>query len=78
MQTIHLQGIGSVNAIPAAQLKEGMITIWNYGFKETIQKITPSKTGKSINVKILSHSDNKEYNRKLFINRLVAIVIPVK
>ncbi len=31
MQTTHLQGIGTVNAKPAAELKEGDVTMWNGG-----------------------------------------------
>ena len=36
MQTIHLQGIGEKPAILAKELKIGDVTVWNYGFTETI------------------------------------------
>lgn len=35
-QTIHLQGIGRVPAIPASELAIGDTTVWNYGGRETI------------------------------------------
>ena len=44
MQTIHLQGIGEKPAIPAKELKIGDVTIWNYGFTETIIGILKQTT----------------------------------
>ena len=61
MATIKLQGIyKKKNAIPAVELKPGMITIWNFGYTETIKSVEPTKSG-------------KEYTRTMRIDTLVAI-----
>lgn len=75
MKKIHLQSIGEKNAIPARELKVGDVAIWNFGGREKIVKITPSKTGKSITVGIKYRNfDNKEVTsqRRLNANTLVA------
>lgn len=69
---IQLQGIGKRKAIVAKDLKVGMVTIWNYGFTETVKSIEFSKTGKTLKAVIVSES-GKEYERKLSATRLVAI-----
>ena len=74
MATVKLQGMyNEQKAIPAAELKPGMVTIWNYGYKETIKSIEPSKTGKTVTVVIISQETGKEYERKMKATRLVAI-----
>lgn len=70
---IHLQGIGKVQAIPAKELKIGTVMMWNYGYTSEVLEITPLKSGKTIRVKMLEHSDNKEYMRDFRIDSLVAI-----
>ena len=46
MATIKLQGIYErKTAIPAAELKPGMVTIWNFGFTETVKSVAPTKSG---------------------------------
>lgn len=71
---MRLQGMyGEQKAIAAKDLKPGMVTIWNYGCKETIKSIEFSKTGKTLKAIIITES-GKEYERKLGANRLVAIV----
>ncbi len=76
MKTIRLQSIGKKNAIPAKELKVGDVMIWNFGGREKITKITPSKTGKSItvNIKYNSFLSGKEVNskRRLKADTLVA------
>lgn len=43
MATIKLQGIHTPQkAIPAAELKPGMITVWNYGYTSTVKSIEPT------------------------------------
>lgn len=37
--TIHLQAIGSVRAKPAAELRVGDITIWNYGLRARVEAV---------------------------------------
>lgn len=36
MKTTHLQGIGTVNAKPAAELVPGDITVWNFGYTQEV------------------------------------------
>lgn len=76
MKTIHLQAIGQKNAIPAKELKVGNVMIWNFGGREKITKITPSKTGKSLTVDIkydsIFYGKEIESKRRLNSNTLVA------
>lgn len=74
---IRLQGIGMVPAIPAKDLKPGMVMVWNYGKKETVADITSAKSGKTLKVNIRYENLNGkivESVRQLGVNRLVAIV----
>lgn len=71
MQTIHLQGIGEKPAILAKELKIGDVTIWNYGFTETIIGIL-KQTTKSIVFQIKSNNTGYIGQRRLYKNRLVA------
>lgn len=73
MEMLHLQGIGKMPAIKAKELKPGMITVWNFGYKEKIVDIAPTKSGKSIKCFIISVESGKEFNRTLRVNSLVAI-----
>lgn len=72
--TVKLQGIyNEQKAIPAGDLKPGMITIWNYGYKEVIKSVELTKSGKSVKCSIICES-GKELSRTMKIDRLVAIV----
>lgn len=71
MQTIHLQGIGEKPAILAKELKIGDVTIWNYGFTETIIGIL-KQTQKSIVFQIKSNNTDYIGQRRLYKNTLVA------
>ena len=73
MQTIHLQGIGEKPAILAKELKIGDVTIWNYGFTETIIGIL-KQTPKSIVFQIKSNNTDYIGQRRLYKNTLVAKV----
>ena len=71
--TVKLQGIyGQQKAIRAAELKPGMITVWNFGYTKIIKSIQPTKSGKSVKCVIIAES-GKEYNRTMRIDRLVVI-----
>lgn len=70
--TMQLQGIGKKEAIQARELKEGMVTVWNYGFTEKVLHIETSKSGKMLNLLIESES-GKQYTRRLGAERLVVI-----
>ena len=71
MQTIHLQGIGEKPDILAKELKIGDVTIWNYGFTETIIGIL-KQTPKSIVFQIKSNNTDYIGQRRLYKNTLVA------
>lgn len=74
MATVKLQGIyGKKNAIPAAELKPGMITVWNFGCTETVKSVEPTKSGKSVKCVIISGESGKKYTRTMRNDRLVAI-----
>lgn len=74
MNTVKLQGIYERKcAIPAAELKPGMITVWNFGYTETIKSVEPTKSGKSVRCVIISDESGKEYTRTMRNDRLVAI-----
>lgn len=72
MSYIQLQGIGKRPAIPAGNLKPGAVVIWNYGYKSTVVSVSPSKSGKIVNV-IFTGSDGVSRPRKLGAARLVAV-----
>ena len=74
MNTIKLQGIYSrQKAIQAADLKPGMVTVWNYGCTETIKSVEPTKSGKSVKCVIVSNESGNEHVRTMRNNRLVAV-----
>lgn len=71
--TVKLQGIYTKQkAVPAVQLKPGMVTVWNYGHKEIIKSMQPTKSGKSVKCVIIAEN-GKEYTRTMRNNRLVAL-----
>ena len=71
--TVKLQGMyGEQKAIKAVDLKPGMVTVWNYGYKEIIKSIQPTKSGKSVKCIIICES-GKELERTMRNDRLVAI-----
>ena len=74
MANIKLQGIYSPQkAIPAGELKPGMVTVWNFGFTETIKKVEPTKSGKSVKCLIVSDETGNEQTRTMRVDRLVAV-----
>lgn len=74
MASIKLQGIHSPQkAIPAGDLKPGMVTVWNFGFTETIKKVETTKSGKSVKCLIVSDETGNEHTRTMRVDRLVAV-----
>lgn len=74
MATVKLQGIyGKKNAITAAELKPGMVTVWNYGYTETVKSVEPTKSGKSVKCVIISNESGNEHTRTMRADRLVAV-----
>ena len=75
-KTTRLQGIGVVEGIEAKDLKVGDVTLWNYGYTETITSITFSKTGKTLVAGIEytnSRGEVVQSERKMKANRIVAV-----
>jgi len=62
---IHLQGVGWVPAKLGSDLQVGDVLMWNFGYTGTIKDITPSKSGKTLQVVTVSSFDGKEYTRKM-------------
>lgn len=51
MPSIKLQGIHSPQkAITAGDLKPGMVTVWNFGFTETIKKSRQPRAVRALSV----------------------------
>lgn len=74
MRTIKLQGIHTPQkAIPAAELKPGMVTVWNFGYTSTIKSVEPTKSGKSVKCVIVSDESGNEHIRTMRADRLVAV-----
>lgn len=72
--SMKLQGIrGWIKAKPAGELKPGDVTMWNYGYTETVLSVTPSKTGKTVTVEIVSDQSGMHHTRKFRADRLVAV-----
>lgn len=74
MKTIKLQGIHTPQkAIPAVELKPGMVTVWNFGYTSTVKSIEPTKSGKSVKCVIISNESGNEHIRTMRADRLVAV-----
>lgn len=69
--SVQLQGIGKVQGKPASELKVGDVTVWNYGYLETIQ--TVELRGKSVYVTLLCQKTQKTFERRLLQSRIVAV-----
>lgn len=74
MNTIKLQGIyRRQKAIQASDLKPGMVTVWNYGYTETVKSVEPTKSGKIVRCVIVSDESGNEHIRTMRADRLVAV-----
>lgn len=70
---MRLQGIGIVPEQPARNIRVGDTLVWNYGYTETVKAVTPSKTGKTLNVTIIDDKSGREHIRKLRVETPVCI-----
>jgi hypothetical protein len=70
MQTVHLQGIGQVQAKPAADIKPGDVLMWNFGYTSTVLALL-SETAKSMVIQ--TRCEGGIFQRRLMKSRLVAI-----
>ena len=68
--TVQLIGCGTAKAIPANDLKVGDVTVWNYGYTESICGIIP-KGKQSLVLHVACKSGF--YQRTVRRNRLVAV-----
>ncbi|GGF86567.1 hypothetical protein [Paenibacillus aceti] len=73
MGTINLQGVGSVSAISAGELKVGDVCVWNFGYKSEVVDVIVSKTGKTITAMLKSCNDGIVRGRRLGVNSLVGV-----
>lgn len=72
MNTVHLQGLGSVPGKPASELKIGDIAMFNYGYKYEV--IEMHESGKaSVATKMKSLDNGKVFDRRFKLNTIVAI-----
>ena len=76
MGRIHLQGIGKVEAIPAEEVKAGMLVSWNYspnGYEVvSIERATTC----FLNMTERDVKTGETYLRRVRIGRLVAAEFP--
>ena len=69
--SIQLQSVGKVNALPAGQIKVGTTLLWNFGHKSIVKAIS-KETLKS--VWFTTQTDNgNTYNRRFLKTRLIAV-----
>ena len=74
MKTVKLQGIpGHWKGTPVSELKLGDIIHWNFGYTSTVIKLTPSKTGKTIEVTTKGNQTNYIGSRKMRADRLLVV-----
>lgn len=66
----HLQGIGSVNAKPAGEIKLNDKLMWNYGATSIVIAIVKETKSQIV---IEEQYESGTYQRRLGKNRLVAI-----
>ena len=70
METLYLQGVGCKSAIRAVELKVGDVTMWNFGYTETILGIS-KETAKTIVFNIKCNDSGFVGTRRLKKDRLV-------
>lgn len=72
-KTVWLQGVGHHEAIEARDLRPGMVTCWNAGYKSDVLAVEPSKTGKTVTATLRSHGRGTINERRMGASRLVAV-----
>lgn len=71
---VHLIALGDVPGTLAENIKVGDVLTWNWGYKSTVIDIV-KRTAKSVLIRTRSHTDGKEYQRRLMFGSLVAVNI---
>ena len=72
MHTVQLQGIGRHYAIKAEEIVPGNVIIWNFGYKNAVLAVHPSRTGKTLVIE-LKGENGQTYKRKTTVDRLFAV-----
>ena len=81
MKTTRLQGIGIVDAKPAAELKAGDITVWNFGYMHevlAVEELSPKfvrLVTKSV-TPMPGQDPDKVWHRRTAKTFLVGVVTP--
>ena len=67
--TMHLQGIGTVDAIPAGDITRGMRITWNYGTTSTVvSSVRKSERSQEL---VEEYADGTRYTRLFRVERLI-------
>jgi len=74
--TIHLQGLGEVPAIPARDLKPGMLVSWNQSWQEYRIVSVAEASPRFLEVVEERIADGHRYARRMAKDRLVAAAFP--
>lgn len=72
-KTIQLQSVGHVPAVPASEIKEGDVRMYNFGSTGTIVKVI-EKTDKTLSIIVFYEDTNTYYISDIRKTTLVAIV----
>jgi len=70
---VTLIGYGIAPAKPAHDLQVGDVTVWNYGFKETVTAITPK--GASMLTITITSQNGKTSNRNVKRTTLIGMKV---
>jgi hypothetical protein len=70
--TIHLQGIGEVEAVECGQLKPGMRVKFNYGYTSEVIAVEPAGKA-SVKLTTRDERSGKTYEQTKRTNRLIGL-----
>ena len=70
MATIRLQFHGEQRAVPAEQLRGGMVTVWDGGYGRAVAGVEASPSGKTFRIR---YADGSLDPRRMRAGRLVAV-----
>lgn len=68
-RTMHLQGIGTVDAIPAAEVARGMRITWNYGSTSLV--VSSARKSERSQEIVEEYADGTRYTRTFRVERLI-------
>jgi hypothetical protein len=72
MASIHLQGIGLVEAVPVSELRVGSVLVYNYGYRGEVVAVQSVKGGRSVVLSVRA-GDGKVYCKRRLLSTLVAV-----